>query len=663
MQPFSVRNLLIAASYALLSAVITYPLITQMFTHLPGHPFGDSAEYANLIWWFGHALRTGGSPYVHDLLLAPHGLDAAYLWSIPFQSFPAWIFALVMPASAALGTTILLFLTLNGLSMYTLMQALLHGQPARRPAAWIAGVAFLSLPAVQGQIGAGHLGVIALFPMPILILGFHRVIERGSARWLALTAAAFCASLWGSLTTLIYVTAPISMFFVVALLIRRRWGALLRLAAALAAGSLLSLIFILPYLLSDTPIVDRDASLYSTAALSFTAPSFYHPLYASLNFNRAILGVDPFEGAAYIGLISGLLATAALFRVRTARPWLILAAAAWLVSLGSFLKLTDQPVSVSLGGFSTLIPLPYAVLDALPVISSTRTPARFSLTLGLAISIMAGYGAALILRRVQRGTFVVAAAIIALIAFDTRWFWDFPMTPASVPPALVSLRERDDIRTVFDVPWNHPLTDKYAMFLQTTHQTPILGGHIARQTPLNPAVGWLLQGTLDPALLNAYGVDIVVVHRQWADAEGELERRARAQLDDPLSEDADYLVFDVPETDDPPLFAFVSSNDGEIADTTGIAVYAPQPGTALLTGVMRTEGRRGEISLNEVPLLEFTSRSGVGLRLPLTFETAGLHWLTISSEPACPTVIDPRLACVPLTIADLSLAEYMPMIE
>lgn len=658
-------NTLIAASYALLAVMITHPLAAQMAAHLPGHPFGDSAEYANLIWWIGEALRRGESPFYQALLLFPHGLDAAYLWSIPFQSFPAWVLARFLPVSAALGITILLFLTLNGMSMYALLRALLRRAPGTRAAAWVGGAFFLMLPAVQGQIGAGHLGVIALFPVPLLILGLLRLAdaETRHRRLLALTAIAFCASLWGSLTTLVYVTMPICLYILILLLLQRRWQALRRTLAAFGLGVCLSLIFILPYVFSGDAVVERGAAHISAAAPAVIAPSFYHPLYASLSFNRAILGIDPFEGAAYIGLFSGLLALIAVFRERAARSWLILAAAAWALSLGSFLRLTDQPVILTLDGFSTLIPLPYALFDALPVISSTRTPARFSLTAGLALSILAGWGAGIILRRLQRGHWLIAAALIGLIALDVRWFWDFPMTPASVPAAITALRERTDIRAVFDVPWNHPLTDKYAMFLQTAHQQPLIGGHIARQTPLNPAVGWLLQGTLDPALLDVFSVDVVVLHRQWADAEGVLEARTRAMLGSPLGEDADYLVFEVPTAAQPPAFAFVVTGESAVIDSIGIAAYAPEPGTAILTGSMRSDGRRGTIALNGEVLLEFTARDGVGLRLPIVFETAGAHWLTISAEPACPSLADARLACAPLMIADLALADYAPMIE
>jgi hypothetical protein len=106
---------------------ITWPLATVFSTRLIGHPFSDSYEYIHHIWWTQYALQTGQSPFFQPLLAYPDGLPGAMVWSEPLQSFPAWLFAFVMPLPAAYNLQTLLTLALNGWAMYWLMGKLTCG--------------------------------------------------------------------------------------------------------------------------------------------------------------------------------------------------------------------------------------------------------------------------------------------------------------------------------------------------------------------------------------------------------------------------------------------------------------------------------------------------------------------------------------------------------
>src|SRR5699024_5069533 len=130
--------------------------------------------------------------------------------------------------------------------------------------------------------------------------------------------------------------------------------------------------------------------------------------------------------------------------------------------------------------------------------------------------------------------------------FEYQFFWTMPTVPAIVPEPVRALNERDDIRAVFNVPWEHLLTDKDGMYLQTGHGLPMIAGHITRRTPLNPAVGFVLQRTLDPALLDAAGVDVIFLQKEWADANGRLDALLRERLGAPIYEDERIAVFEAP---------------------------------------------------------------------------------------------------------------------
>ena len=115
------QPLLVYGFYFLVTLVITYPLVTVIGTRMIGHPFGDAYEYTHHIWWMKTALQTGQNPFFMPNLLYPDGLSATLLWSLPLQSFPAWLFAFVMPLPLAFNLAALLTLAANGWAMFVLV--------------------------------------------------------------------------------------------------------------------------------------------------------------------------------------------------------------------------------------------------------------------------------------------------------------------------------------------------------------------------------------------------------------------------------------------------------------------------------------------------------------------------------------------------------------
>ena len=70
-------HLLVLSLFALLAVALTYPLITQLATHVPGSDTWAYDEYTFLwnIWTFKHALIDGlRSPLTTDLIFFPVGM-------------------------------------------------------------------------------------------------------------------------------------------------------------------------------------------------------------------------------------------------------------------------------------------------------------------------------------------------------------------------------------------------------------------------------------------------------------------------------------------------------------------------------------------------------------------------------------------------------------
>jgi hypothetical protein len=252
---------------------------------------------------------------------------------------------------------------------------------------------------------------------------------------------------------------------------------------------------------------------------------------------------------------------------------------------------------------------------------------------------------------------------LALIVFEYQFFFPIPTVPATIPEPVRALGERDDIRAVFDVPWEHLLTDKDAMYLQTGHGLPMLAGHITRRTPLNPAEGFLLQRTLDPALLDMEGVDVIILHKEWADAEGRMDALLRERLGAPTYEDERIAIFEVPvHSGDAPRFIASVELPDEITNQASLYFYAPQPGTVRLVGqIAANTSREALLYLDDLPILEWTVQGQLGLNVPVEVDSAGYHTLTIAVDPPCPSGGDPTLRCASLRISHVTLDEYVPL--
>src|SRR5690606_35110736 len=107
------------------------------------------------IWWIKTALQTGQDPFFMPNLVHPDGVPAPLLWSIPLQSFPAWLLAFVLPLPLAFNLPALITLALNGWAMCLLVRYLLGGRGGFRAnpyvdvstaSALVAGLIFMIYP-------------------------------------------------------------------------------------------------------------------------------------------------------------------------------------------------------------------------------------------------------------------------------------------------------------------------------------------------------------------------------------------------------------------------------------------------------------------------------------------------------------------------------------
>ncbi|NLX09621.1 MAG: hypothetical protein GXY36_08190, partial [Chloroflexi bacterium] len=570
--------------YVLAALIITWPLAARITTHAAGAGWGDSFEVIRHGWWAREALLDGHNPFDQPLLAYPDGFTSWLMASHPLQYLPPALLALVFSPLVAFNLALLSVLVLNGLSAYWLG---LHLNGGRRLGALLGGLVFLAFPAVQGHLSVGHLGIVTLWPVPLFTLALWRVLfERAGWRsviaggvWFALAALAYVSQITFVLLPLI------GLIGVGALLWARRqivvpgaaWAEQpwLRVLALIALGGLLLVPFYAP-LLSDAGraevrgIAEPGRVAFSADVLAPVSVSPFGPLDAlAPDYTRDVLGVNSAEGSAYLGVIALALAAIAIWRRRTtARIWALVGLGALVLSLGPLLKWRDEPVIIRFEAYESYVPLPWALLQELPLLDATRTPGRFNLATGLALSALVSIGAAA-LERVRRreAALALAAGLGGLLLVEYQLFWPFLTTDARQPAYFRDLARQDDVRAVLNLPANHNLAAKFALYQQTLHGKPLIAGHALRRTPQNPALLALLEQvagadaaggvfTLTPEtaryLLSAAGADRVIVHKPFMpDAANALDH-VRAVLGAPDYEDEQIAAFVVPRTGDPP---------------------------------------------------------------------------------------------------------------
>jgi hypothetical protein len=660
-----VRHIAVGLLYLLIAAAITYPLIFQMGTQFMGFDYGDAYENAHHIWWFTYALRSGEPLFYQTLMGYPNGIEGVTVQANVLQFFPAWLFAFVLPLPAAYNLQVLLTLALNGWAMYLFARELTRSEGA----ALLSGAVFMCFPTLQGHLGAGHTGLIVQWPLPLFALCVWRFTNPEpirSVRSVLLAALFFVLTAFGHTLQVIYTLLPVSVFFVVGMIERRKWRGLFQLAIACGLAAVVLGLYLLPVFRAAAGTAayagEGGSVRYSADLLAAVTPSFFHPVYGEFAFTHRVLGTNLDEGAAYVGIIGALLTLIGIWKIRAARGWAALAAAVYVLSLGPLLKVFDQPVSIQVDGYTSAIALPWALVQDLPVFNLARTPGRFNFTLALAVAVMSAYGMGWILTRIRHVRMhpVVLAICILWVLFDYQTFSDvLPRAPADVPEAIAGLRGRDDVRAVLDVPWDNLVVAKAGIYLQTAHERPLIAGQVTRRTPVNPALLTLLETTLDPALLAEAGADIVIVHRRY-DGDGALESHARAQLGPPIYEDARFAVFETPSPRQPPRMTIIPPSSQTLSQRLNSYIYVPEPGWLLADAAVTGDNREVALQVDDEVLWRGTVVGGLPLHVPVRLADRGYYTLSLTLEPPCPTQIPPAMICNSVVVDALAPDAYRP---
>ncbi len=580
-----VRRVLPLLFFLAWAVAFTYPLALHLGDSVALLRGGDAWLHMWDLWWVDKSLAAlHQNPYQTNYLYYPTGLNLYYhsldllngLVSIPLQH----LFGL----TASFNLLMLANLTLDGLTAYWLCLERTHS----RPAALVGGALFGAAPLLGTSVDLGQLDEVTAWWIPLYILALWRALDSPGPVWRAGGGrrATLCASLClagASLATWYFTTglAVFTIAFVPTYLwVRRRQTGVvgadhagptptarqytkgLLNAGGKVVGATLLFVGLLSPLLAAMVRERLSGATYMLPALRTTVfnSADLAALFAPPRLDLPALNAHNSTVAlGYVALFLAALALSA--RGKALWPLGVAVAALLLMSLGPQLQVA---------GNDTGLPMPYALLNHVPLVGASRQPLRVLATAGMALSLLAAFGFAWLLSRLgtpsrRRLATGLAVALAALELFGLPR----QLQTTQSGPAYSFLRNAQEQGAVLELPYGE--YSALSLLHQTRHERPIVGGYTSRHFPYPfadaaPGIAQLVDEQPAPLLqpdilvppvadtalasLSYYKVRYVVVHK--ADLAtgryGSLEQVLAMLFGDtkPVFEDSSVAVYDTP---------------------------------------------------------------------------------------------------------------------
>lgn len=470
------QHLVVFLTYALLTAVMTWPVVGQLGTYIPGR-IGDAYVHLWTFEWFKKALLNGTNPFYTDALFYPVGASLV-THNVAWLHLLAWLpLQAVVGSGAAYSLVFLLGFVINGFGTYLLVRDLTDSVPA----AFISGLIAAFWPYALSH--HGHPNLVLVGWIPLALRHLRRMLREGQIRD-ALWAGIFIALIGITRWQLLALSFWLIGFYVLYQLIVTKglsWARKVKLLLlALGVAILLMLPFGVPVIAGqvtrDNPdelFLDEELP-YGADLLSYFVPNRYHPLWG----DAALDLYWKFTGQIYysrtIGYVTLLLVLLGVFKGRRpAHFWTFAMLLYFVLALGDTLYINGNGVAT----------LPYNLVEDWFIFKIVRFPDRFNIILGIPVAILAGLGVTAVLRqpRLRNKSTIVAVAISALIIIE--YSNRYEMLSLHVPAWYEIVAEEPGEFAIFGVPMHEQgKPDKTYMYYQLLHGKPLAQGHISRPT-------------------------------------------------------------------------------------------------------------------------------------------------------------------------------------
>jgi hypothetical protein len=445
--------------------VITWPLVLGFGDCLPLLPAGDGEQdtylFAWNLWWFHEAVTSGQSPFFCSIIGIPEGTSLALSTLSPANGLLAFPLLFVLPLEAVYNLIVFASFLLSGAAGFWLARRLGFGW-------WPAALAGLTLLGCRSRLVHlfCHLNILSsqwFFWCMAAAFLWRWERSRLALVLLAVTPALAVGSSW-------YFLPLLALFLGLFL----PWTLVGGKAGPAGAGGwvqafaavLVSLLLMLPFVL---PAVREYLGGRSVAPpplgaehVSADLLHFILPAWGLANNKAALLPGFLQETHLFLGFAVLGLALVGLWAGRLPGKglWAILAGVGFVLALGPELRTA---------GGGTGLPLPYALVESLPVLSGARVPARFFLLAELPLALFVAAGAERL--RQQRQGPVRAALMMSLLTVVLVVERTLLPIPTTSPDSFTSFQRSPSTEAVLTLPLTHGA--RRTLYDQTRHRRPI----------------------------------------------------------------------------------------------------------------------------------------------------------------------------------------------
>ena len=434
-----------ALFFVLATLALTWPMALR-----PGELYSSRMDQYLGYWnldWTAHWLAAPTSDYFRaETLLFPHGAGLEVQPTSPLQGVVAAPVTLAAGPVLAYNLLALASFWLAGFATYLWVRRHVESELA----AWLAGAVYSFAPhhfTYLPQLNLVQIGVVPLYLLCAERLSAAPGRGRALVAGLALAAVGLCDWYYGLAAGAVGLV--LAALRVRAASVRGRALAL----EALQFGT--CLVVLLPVVL---PMARGFAGKEFVQVEEREGIALVMRAFKSTGFSVSL--------AAYVGCVALVLAAVGAASGRRARAALVLAGVSLVFALGR---------SLTLGSFE--LPLPFALLERLPVLGGARYPDRFFVLTQLGLAWLAALGVERLARRFPARP--LAAAALALVLLEYAPFG----LPHGAPPAASLVPSADEAPrgAVFHVPTRIGSRDGEQMFVQLQHRRPIAGAYLTRR--------------------------------------------------------------------------------------------------------------------------------------------------------------------------------------
>lgn len=499
---------LIIGLYTLMTAMLTYPVITNMTGAIMGT--GDAWQVLYILWYTKQAIL-GGNPDLTitftNYLFYPNGIPMIFSSFSLFNQLIGVPLQMLFGLAATYNIVWLLSFILAGYGAFLLVRYLTGNDAA----AFVSGIVYAFSPYhfEQAQM---HMGATTIEWIPFCALFLMKMFRQKDLKSAMLAGVFFILVTLSDSQYMMFMILLAGLLFIFetwctltekfdtgddqvtgAQGLRARIAALKNMFLKYAVFGFTSLIGVIPanydllrIAISGNNFLSQnisDSATYSGDLLGFIVPSPLHPIFgswvASIYTNFA--GFET-ENITYIGLTVLALSVVAIAvrrREKEVQFWALSAVFFMLMVLGPVLHVMG---STRISSTIFDVSLPYTlVYTYVPFMSDGRTPDRFDVLVMLSFAVLAGYGLARLMeiaKTPRKGT-VIALIAAALIVFE---FLSVPAISLVDTPAFYQQLGQDTGHyAVVEI----PATASYEAglkceYYETISDKPMVGGQVPR---------------------------------------------------------------------------------------------------------------------------------------------------------------------------------------